>query len=156
MLELLGDGKRIINIDESWINETNFTRKMWVPSSSTASLTTQTVAPRLALIAALDTDGQVYFALTQSTTDSDVLMLLMRYLIRHLDAESPSWRDNTVILLDGARYHTSEEMRDYLCKMEVSVIFSGPYSYSAAPIERLFAALKHGDLNPDCVSTGKR
>ena len=80
----------------------------------------------------------------------------MRYLIRHLDSDSPSWRSNTVILLDGARYHTSEEMREYLCKMEVSVIFSGPYSYSAAPIELLFSALKDGDLNPNKISTGKR
>ena len=59
MLELLGEGKRIINIDESWINETNFTRKMWVPKNTTASITSQIVTPRLALIAALDTDGRV-------------------------------------------------------------------------------------------------
>ena len=64
MFKLLEKGKRIINVDESWINETNFTRKMWVPSNSTASITSQIVAPRLALIAALDTEGHVYFALT--------------------------------------------------------------------------------------------
>ena len=156
MFELLGDGKRLINVDESWINETNFTRKMWVPSNSTASMTSQIVAPRLALIAALDTEGQVYFALTQSTTDSDVLMLFLRYLIKHLDTENPNWINNTIVLLDGARYHTSDEMREYLSKMEVPVIYSGPYSYSAAPIERLFSALKDGDLNPERISTGKR
>ena len=108
MFEFLGDGKCIINIDESWQNKTNFTRKMWELLNITASLTSQIVAPRLALIAALDTDGQVYFALTQSTTDSDVLMLFMRYLIRHLDSDSLSWRSNTIVLLDGARYHTSD------------------------------------------------
>ena len=31
MLELLNDGKRILNVDESWLNDTNFTRKIWCP-----------------------------------------------------------------------------------------------------------------------------
>ena len=43
MFELLGEGKRIINIDESWLNETNYTRKMWAPSSSTSSLSSKIV-----------------------------------------------------------------------------------------------------------------
>ena len=29
MMGLLSDGKRIINIDETWLNETNFTRRTW-------------------------------------------------------------------------------------------------------------------------------
>ena len=83
-------------------------------------------------------------------------MLFFRYLIRHLDRESPNWRIETVFLLDGARYHTSEEMREYFNKMEITVIYSGPYSYSAAPIELLFGALKAGNLNPERLPTGKR
>ena len=31
MLPLLKEGKRILNIDESWLNESNFTRQIWVP-----------------------------------------------------------------------------------------------------------------------------
>ena len=126
MLELLGEGKHIINVDERWINEANFTRKMWAPYGSTGTLTSQIVAPRLALIAALDTDGIVYLSLTQTTSDSDILMLFFRYLIRHLDNERPNWRSDTIFLLDGARYHTGEEMREYFQKMEVTIIFSGP------------------------------
>ena len=156
MLELLGEGKCIINIDESWINETNFTRKMWAQTKYKSTIPSQTVVPRLALIASLDTEGQVFFTLTQSTTDSDVLMVFFRYLIKYLDTENPDWRSNTIFLLDGARYHTSEDMREYLRKMNVKVIFSGPYSYDAAPIERLFAALKNGELNPEKLPTGKR
>ena len=29
MIELLQSGKRIINIDETWLNDTNFVRKKW-------------------------------------------------------------------------------------------------------------------------------
>ena len=103
--------------------------------------------PRLSLIAALDTDGRVYFTLTHANTDSDVMLVFLRHLMMQLDREDPDWKKKTVFLLDGARYHTSEEMREYLRKMELRVIYSGPYSYSAAPIELLFGGLKLGELN---------
>ena len=38
MIALLREGKRIINVDETWINETNFTRKVWCSSKSTAAM----------------------------------------------------------------------------------------------------------------------
>jgi len=47
-------------------------------------------------------------------------------------------------------------MREYFRKLEVQVIYSGPYSYSAAPIEMVFGALKRGELNPERRSIGKR
>jgi hypothetical protein len=34
MIPLLQMGTRILNIDESWLNETNFTRLMWCPPST--------------------------------------------------------------------------------------------------------------------------
>ena len=40
--------------------------------------------------------------------------------------------------------------------MNVPVLFSGPYSYSSAPVEMVFAALKLGDLNPERLPTGKK
>ena len=40
--------------------------------------------------------------------------------------------------------------------MELPIVYSGPYSYSAAPIEKVFAALKLGDLNPERLPTGKK
>jgi len=81
ILELLHDDWRVINIDESWINETNYTRMMWSPTSAPNTMISKAVAPRLALIAALDTDGKVYYSLTQANTDSDVMMLFMVHLI---------------------------------------------------------------------------
>jgi len=116
----------------------------------------KSVAPRLALLCALDTKGQIYYSLSQSNTDSDMMMLYMRHLLRRLDEEEADWRDNTVFLFDGAKYHTSEEMKAYFRKMDIKVIYSGPYSYTSAPIELVFGALKQGELNPDRHPTGKR
>jgi len=142
MLELLHSGRRVINVDESWIHATNYTRMMWRPPSAPGTMISKSVAPRLALLCALDTKGQIYYSLSQSNTDSDMMMLYMRYLLRRLDEEEADWRDNTVFLFDGAKYHTSEEMKAYFRKMDIKVIYSGPYSYTSAPIELVFGALK--------------
>ena len=55
-----------------------------------------------------------------------------------------------MFLLDNATYHSSDETRSVFKLLDLVVIFSGTYSYSAAPIERLFSGLKTGELNPDC------
>ena len=41
-------------------------------------------------------------------------------------------------------------------KLDLQVIWSGPYSYSTAPIETVFATLKFGELNPDRKGSGKK
>ena len=61
-----------------------------------------------------------------------------------------------MFLWDNASYHASAETRAVLQKLGIKIIFSGPYSYSAAPIELLFGSLKVGELNPDRLPTGKR
>ena len=66
------------------------------------------------------------------------------------------WREETVILLDNATYHRSAEVRAGFKKLGVPVIYSGPYSFVSAPVERYFALLKRGDLNPERLQLGKR
>ena len=61
-----------------------------------------------------------------------------------------------MILWDNASYHSSEETRAVVRTLNLRLIFSGPYSYSAAPIELLFGGLKMGELNPERLTTGKK
>ena len=84
------------------------------------------------------------------------MLIFLVHLVQQLDAERPSWREDTVLLLDGPRYHTGSKVREYMRKLELEVIWSGPYSYSTAPIETVFATLKFGELNPDRQPTGKK
>jgi len=84
------------------------------------------------------------------------MMIFLIHLVNQLDQERSSWRDDTVLLLDGARYHTGSEVREYLRKLDLQVIWSGPYSYSTAPIETVFSVLKFGQLNQDRKPTGKK
>ena len=69
MLEFLKSGHRVINIDETWINESNFIRKMWFHKNSKQTISNKTINPSLSMIAALDNEGRVYFSLSHSSTD---------------------------------------------------------------------------------------
>ena len=108
------------------------------------------------MVTALDTDGRVYFSLSHANTDQDTYMLFLRHLIAQLDHETPGWQESSVILADNAPYHVGAQAREYLHKMQVPAMFSGPYSYSAATIETLFSLLKLGELNKAHASTGKK
>ena len=106
LLPLLESGRRIINVDESWLNQTRYQRRLWVPSDAPGSFTDKQVQPRISLLVALDTEGRIWCALTQANTDADVMTLFLRYLTRQLDLETPGWQESSTILLDNAAWHT--------------------------------------------------
>jgi hypothetical protein len=106
MLDLLQQGKRILNIDETWLNTTSFHRRKWRQHGTTNSVRTDIVTPRVSLILGFDSVGESYVALTQVNTDSRVMQLYLFHLAQTLDIRRKDWRKDTVILLDGARYHT--------------------------------------------------
>ena len=70
MLKLLRDQMRIINIDETWINNTMFRRKKWREHGSTNSVPGHQVNPRISLIGGIDTSGNVYLSALQHNTDN--------------------------------------------------------------------------------------
>ena len=91
MLSLLGSGKRVIIVDETWLAESNYIRKAWCRPGTPGTVATSAVQPRLSMVTALDTDGRVYFTLSHANTDQDTFMLFMRYLVQHLNRETPGW-----------------------------------------------------------------
>ena len=108
------------------------------------------------MIAALDIEGRVWFSLSHANTDSNTMMVFLNHLTKAFDNETPDWRDNTVLIWDNASYHRSQETKAIVKKMGLQIIFSGPYGYSASPIELLFGSLKVGEINLEDVPTGKR
>ena len=143
MLSLLAEGKRIYNIDESWVDQLNYTRSHWQPKEHPSS-SLKPVSPRISLIACIGSDGSSLLSMTQVNTDCDVFNVYMTWLVRRLDAQDKNWRDNSVILLDNAPYHVSNASLSHLAFLDVPVILSGPYSYSTAPCELYFAHFKRG------------
>jgi hypothetical protein len=76
---------RIINIDETWLGMEDFTRMKWQAPGATNSIAKKLWAPRHSLILALDNYGESFVALTQVNTDSDMMSLFLRDLVKQLN-----------------------------------------------------------------------
>ena len=63
-IEMNLPGKVIINIEESWVNMTDFRRRKWTFPNVANSVPKKMVQPRLSLILALDTNGKIFFSLS--------------------------------------------------------------------------------------------
>ena len=50
----------------------------------------------------------------------------------------------------------SKEILTLLKELHIPVLFTGPHSYAAVPIELWFAAFKADDINPRHLPTGKK
>ena len=138
MLEVLAEGKRVINIDETWLPHLDFRNKKWRQRGEQNTVSYKPLGHRVNMIAAIDTEGQLYLSLTQFNTDSDVMLMFMSRLAMLLTEERSDWREDTYWLLDNAPYHRSKVVRQHLLKLGVKVILSGQYAYDGAPIERFF------------------
>jgi hypothetical protein len=75
------------------------------------------------------------------------MVLFFTELCSKLDFDRPGWREDTLVQLDGAAYHTSKDTVLTLQKLGIPFCISAPYSYDGAAAELLFAMLKSGNLN---------
>ena len=156
MLDLLAKRKRILYIDESTIPSCDYRHQKWGVRGEKNTVAEKDLTEKVNMIAGLCTDGQVYAALTQENTDSDVFVTFLSKLVVILHKEQPEFRTNLVIVLDGARYHTSQNTRLVLKRLGLSYVISAPYAYDAAPIELLFGYFKKVRIMPDGEKIGRR
>ena len=114
------------------------------------------VAPRISLIVAIDNFGEVYACITQVNTDSKIMGLYLKELVKHLDNEDKDWRRDTIIMHDGAKYATSRNTENTLRNLHIPFMVLAPHSYNVSPIELLFGAIKNTELNKEHLPTAKR
>ena len=150
------EGKRIINVDETWLGMTDFRRQKWRPAGGNNSVPKFQVVTRVSMILGVDTGGQVYLSLVQSNSNASVMGIFFGALVKKLEQEDKNWRRRTVLVIDNAPYHTCRSTMKILEDLNVPVLFTGPHSYSACPAELFFASFKSKDINPRHVPTGKR
>jgi len=78
-------GKTVINLDESWLGTTDFRRMNWAYKGQNNNLAVKNLSPRISMIVALDTRGEVFLSLSQSNTNSMTMGLFFKELATLLD-----------------------------------------------------------------------
>ena len=63
VLDQLQRGVRVINLDQTWINDANFTRRKWRMRGQVNSSNDCKVEPRIAMQMCIDTEGELYCSL---------------------------------------------------------------------------------------------
>ena len=114
MIHLLEQGKVIINVDETFLKDSDFRRRKWRKRHTTNSTQLRAVKPRINIVAALDSRGNIYLSLMQCNLDTNVMKLYLTQLAKSLDQDRPGWRLDSVLLLDGAKPHTSRSTMAHL------------------------------------------
>ena len=162
--------KVVVSIDESWCGMSDFRHRKWCQQGQTNSVAKLQILPRISMIAAISSTGDVYLSLVQANSNSKLMKVYFRNLAQLLDLKHPGWRKTHVWLMDNVKYHRSAETMKILEELQVPIIFTGPHSYDAArkcpdfhadhllPLaaELLFAHFKAVDINPRKVKTGRK
>ena len=60
------------------------------------------------MILAIDNYGEAFVTMTQVNTDENVFCLYLENLATKLTKDDPNWKQNSILLLDSAKYHCSQ------------------------------------------------
>ena len=82
LIAAMSASRRIINIDETWLGMEDFRRMKWHQPGETNSVPRKLWSPRVSLILAFDSNGEHSLALSQSNTNSIVITLFIRGIVK--------------------------------------------------------------------------
>ena len=102
-----------------------------------------------------DVAQMIQHSSTEATTATTFSLFLLR-LVEQLDKEDQQWRLKIVLLIDGARYHTSQQTRKVIQQLQLCVIFTSPHSPQLMAVENMWGFIKSGNINPTGLKWGKR
>ena len=64
------------------------------------------------MMVGVDNFGDAYLSLLQANTNQYTFAEFIRELVKILDENRPNWRSDTILLVDGAKMHTTELVKD--------------------------------------------
>lgn len=126
-IEYMAEGKNIINIDESVLNQTDERQRGWMYPGKCNMTTTMQRLRSISIIAAVSSEGRFMFTINSGKNNSNTFMLFLIKLSNYLDEVSARWRQNTIIMVDNAPYHRSNIMMEKYELLKVPLMFLGPY-----------------------------
>ena len=89
MFDLLEQDVRLVNIDESWIPSKDHRYMKWRAPADSNSVGIKIISKRIAILAAIDTRGNVYQSISQHNSTAQTLRVFIAHLVEVLDAEDP-------------------------------------------------------------------
>jgi hypothetical protein len=155
LLNLMMNGYRIINYDESSYDKWSYCYRSWCLKGKSNRQLQRRITPPVTLVGVVDSNGNIYTTLFQSKSNERTTILGIVELVKMLDIEDQNWRQNSVLIIDNVKYHKSKKLKESLRKMKIPVLYPSPYSPMVLSVEMLFGLIKTGDHNPSHLSTTK-
>jgi hypothetical protein len=147
LINTLYQDKIVINVDESILDETDFRHKDWskVVVESKTSLSQR--LEKVSIIGGVSNRGDLYYSINLGNNNKERFWYFLLKLCFCLNQRDRNWRLKTVISLDNAPYHRSRWIIGKYEAYRLPIMFLGPYQFSMAPMEMVFAYIKQHDLN---------
>ena len=147
-INILYEGKRIINIDESVLNSTDERKRGWTGFRVRNKVTNSQRLSQMNLIIGVASTGELFYTVNHGRTNQTTFIYFLCKLVQVLDSQDLKWRSNTVILIDNAPYHRSRQIVSRYIDLKLPLMFLGPYHFKLAPAELMYSWIKNRDLNP--------
>ena len=94
------------------------------------------------MILAVDNFGDAYLSLLQANNNQFTYAEFVRELSTRLDQERSNWREDTIFLVDGAKMHTTEMLKEIYQKLKIPIMVAPPYSWNLVAAEKWHALFK--------------
>jgi hypothetical protein len=107
LLERMHQGYRVINFDESAVDQFDFQYYSWSQKGMKNAYCSKVVSPRITLVAAIDNLGNKYMSMLQCNSNRHTTILVLSQLFELLYEDDPYWNESSIIIIDGAKYHTT-------------------------------------------------
>jgi hypothetical protein len=73
----------------------------WKPIDTNCSVPQKTIAPRISMIVAVSSHGDVWVCLSHSNSNKSMMGVFVEKLCLKLDQQNPHWRNSHILTWDG-------------------------------------------------------
>jgi transposase len=137
------EGEIIFWLDESFIKSDPNNCHTWGKIGRTPVIPANGNPEKINVIGSIDQNGEILFMTYEGNTDSEVV-------IKYLDMLAKSKKDKIYLILDNAKYHKSNIIKEHVSKYHkgwLELIYLPSYSPELNPCELMWAHLKFHGIN---------
>ena len=92
---------KFVCIDETQLSYSDGRFRAWQSKDAPNTHGCEPVWPRVSIILALSSLGDLYLSILQGNSNSDLMRLFVSSLAERMDGEDKAWRDKTIWIWDG-------------------------------------------------------